>query len=126
MHFLVSIMLTAILYPFFGSLAFLVFLTSFLIDTDHYLVYVIKMRSFNPFKANRYFDNNFEDVFCIFHTVEFFLIIVLGAVFFGVAGKILLFGLVVHHVMDFYNGYKLDRLNAKTKSIFLYIMRRLK
>ncbi len=114
-HFLASSLLCGVLYPFFGNYAFLVFLTGFFIDLDHYPVYVFKFRGLNPFKAKEYFYHcEEENVLCIFHTVEFFIAMVILAVFSAV-GCILLGGLFMHHVMETYNEFKLGKPRGKAK-----------
>ncbi len=112
-HFVVSLALAAAFYPFFGSYALLVLLTGFFIDLDHYLAYIFMTGDFNPFRANNYFlEKKPRNVFCVLHTVEFIAVIVVFSVF-STSGFILLAGLISHHIMDFYNGLKLNRLNSK-------------
>src|SRR3989339_618988 len=114
-HFIVSAVLAAILYPFVGAYAFLVLVSGFLIDADHYIYYVFKYKNLNPLKANRLFtDRKLVGVFCVFHTVEVLAVVSVLALF-TMSGRLLLLGLVVHHLMDFYHESKINRLDSKVR-----------
>lgn len=125
-HFIVSFVLALAIYPFFGSYSFLVLVSGFLIDVDHYLYYLLSGRGWNPFEANDFFIKvKSYNILCVFHTIELFLAVVVYA-FFSRYGVILLVGLVVHHMMDLYSEYVLDRMDSKSKSIVWYLIKRSK
>lgn len=121
-HFIVSTILAIALYPFLGIDSTWVFVTGFLIDIDHYFYYIIKYRKLNVFEGNRFFKEvKLYNILLIFHTVEIFLLVVVLS-FFSLIGKVLLLGLIVHHVMDVYNEIKLDRWGSKSKSLVKYLV----
>jgi membrane-bound metal-dependent hydrolase YbcI (DUF457 family) len=91
----------------------LFFLASFLIDFDHYLYYVIRKRDFNPDNAYEWFiekkqeslklgleeRKKYKKVILIFHTLEFWvLLIVLSA--FSKIFLVLLGGVLFHVLLD--------------------------
>ena len=127
-HFIATSLLALVLFPSFGIGAFWAFTTGFLIDIDHYFFYLIRFRfrKLNPFKANKFFiENKFHGILCIFHTYEFFGIMLVIA-FFSVVGRIMLLALLVHHAMDFYSELRLGSIDAKAKSVIMYLIKRIK
>ena len=125
-HFVASSILAVVLYPFFGIGSLFVFVSGFLIDLDHYPIYVMRFKNLNPFKANSYFiDRMPTKVLCVFHTFEFLLVLVVIA-FFNSAGSIMLIGWATHMAMDYYSEHKKGIRSAKVKSIILFLWRQIK
>lgn len=108
-HLLTSLILAGLLYPVFKWKVVLILVGGFLIDVDHYILYIYRFRKFNFIECNHYFTteaekNNHSDVMgvCLaFHTIEFFLIVILLAFYYKVLW-ILVIGLVSHYLWDLY------------------------
>ena len=107
-HSLFSLILAAILYPFFGWGALFVFIGGVMIDFDHYIWYVYNLRKYNPFKCYTYFikdigKNNWQDVqgtVLVFHTVEFLALCIILS-FFNTIALLFTIGLIGHYLLDF-------------------------
>lgn len=103
-HFIVCLILTIILYPFFGLISLFVFIGGFFVDVDHYFWYVAETGKYNPIKCNNYFQEiSLEECrknFLMFHTKLFDIISILFAIF-TLAGKLSLLGLITHRIMDY-------------------------
>jgi hypothetical protein len=94
-HILLGFLFSILLYFIFPSISllesFLIFLSSFLIDADHYLYYVYKKRDLSLRNAYRYFIKNKKKMlslsrkernkiyggFVIFHGIEFLILLFL-------------------------------------------------
>lgn len=90
-----------------------IFLSSFLIDIDHYFWFVYKKRDFNPFRARRYFFNfgdvwrkipvpkrkNYRRAILIFHGIEFWVIL-FGLSFLNIIFLWILAGVMIHIIAD--------------------------
>ena len=126
-HFIASSILALALYYFFGVNSLFVFVSGFLIDIDHYPIYVMRFKSLNPFKANSYFIEEMPmNVLCVFHAFEFLIALVI-ITFFSPIGSIMIVGWVVHMAMDYYGEYRKGiRGGAKVKFITAYLFRHLK
>lgn len=106
-HSVVSLILAAILYPFFGWEAMAIFAGGVLIDIDHYLWYTFKLKKFDPLKCYTYFINDLQktkwkDVtgtILIFHTVEFFALCIMLS-FFNTLAMLFTVGLAGHYLLD--------------------------
>ena len=106
-HSLASLILAAILYPFFGWEIISVFVGGVMIDIDHYIWYVYKLRKYNPLKCYTYFikdleKNDWKDVqgnVLVFHTVEFFAICIILS-FFNAIAFLFTVGLIGHYLLD--------------------------
>ncbi|MBI3026472.1 hypothetical protein HYY70_00010 [Candidatus Woesearchaeota archaeon] len=107
-HALLSLILAAALYPFFGLNVWVVFAGGVLIDIDHYLFYIFKTKGLSPLKCYRYFtteamENNHKHIngnFLVFHTVEF-LLIALALSFYSQLALLFTAGLLGHYLLDF-------------------------
>ena len=102
-HFLVSTVITIMLYPFFGIAALLTYVGGVLVDIDHPLEYLFKYKSLNLKKSYRYYKNmklkDYKETIRIFHNIEFIILIAIIS-FFNNSFIPLLIGLVVHITMD--------------------------
>jgi hypothetical protein len=89
--------------------AFIAFLSSFLVDVDHYLIYVFRTKNLSFKKAYGFFVESTNKIYyrgyrCplfIFHTIEFLIIIAVLSIYF----KIFLFviaGVLLHWALDWY------------------------
>lgn len=99
-HFIASLALFVLLYQFFVYTALLVFVGGFAIDIDHYIYYILKTGNFSIRKAvNFCMGKTYADVFCVFHHLEFAIIIfILGL--FSVPLLMMAVGAAVHFGMD--------------------------
>ena len=108
-HLATSLALAAALYPFFGWASLFVVAGGFLIDIDHYFLYVYKTKKFSikgcydfymlPPKNGNFFNN--KDSLLIFHTIELIISILILALF-NVYIRVVLFGLLLHLSLDAY------------------------
>ncbi len=110
-------LLIFIIYPKIGIGAALIFLSSVLIDVDHYFVYVFRKRDLSLRRANSYFltsrplikkylkqGKNPKAPLMIFHTMEFlFLILILA--FYNSFFLLLLSGFLFHSLLDMVDIY---------------------
>jgi hypothetical protein len=113
MHVILSLIVSLVLYaikvnPFF---ILLFFLASVLIDFDHYILYVIRKKKFNPFRAYSYFRDDAEKellkegkkrVLFVFHNLEILLALLILSFFIRFFVPILL-GYAFHLIIDIIN-----------------------
>ena len=107
-HFLIGLLLFS-LYPVLRAKVLIVFLASLLIDVDHiYLVFKEKAFNFKRMKElsdtvhKRYAEdkeNAFKDIFYLFHTAEFNVVLLALSFVYPLAFYILL-GFVFHMLVD--------------------------
>lgn len=99
-HFIASLALSLALFPLFGYTSFLVMVSGFLIDADHYLWYILKYNDFSLIKAvQKTKDKSVKYKIHIFHLYEFFGLCVVLAFFYD-AFIAMSAGLAVHYIMD--------------------------
>ena len=116
----VSVALT----PFFGAQTLLFFLSSVLIDLDHYVdfLYFSKFRNWSINGMFRFHgqlsawkDDPKLYALQAFHTLEFFLAVLALAFYFRSTELFLLFsGLIFHYALDLLRIYQWERLYKKT------------
>jgi len=113
----VSSLVLFFIYPEFGFLGIaIIFLSSFLLDFDHYLYYIFKKRDLSLKRAYNYFlklrdffgaadkGKKYKEPILIFHGVEFFIVLVL-LTYFASLFQFVLFGSLIHMVFDFIDSY---------------------
>ena len=115
--------------------AFLIFLASFLIDVDHYAVYVIRKGNWSLSKANKYFlemhgvikgyDKKGEKAkapLVVLHTVEFLIFMAILSFF----SQILFFifiGFIFHSFLDIIEIQReFKKINPRIFSLLLYFI----
>jgi len=109
--------------PFYTSL---IFFSSVFIDTDHYLWYVIQKKDFNLKKAFYFFKNlkKHPPYLMIFHTLEFFLLILILS-FFWKSFFYVFLGMLFHVSLDIIYEINKDVLGCReyflTRKIFKII-----
>lgn len=121
-HFLVSCILSILLFPSYGFSSLLVFLLGFLIDVDHYLWYSLKFKDLNPKNSYLFHKERRQlievDRLHIFHVTEFWLLIlILGLIFYI---PTLIIGLVIHLIMDF-SEMPITSKNLRSTSLILWL-----
>jgi hypothetical protein len=93
--------------PFMGGSELLVFAAGgILFDVDHYFVYIRRKGKYDVRGMFQYFaelDKICQDVpyvgVCLFHTIDFFILVAIGACFFPILLP-LLYGLLFHFALD--------------------------
>lgn len=106
-HFIASLLLSIVLYPFYGINSFFVLIGGFLTDLDHYIWYIYHFKDFSFIKAYKYYLKVFKEksfnkqkkCIIIFHTIEFLILIVILA-FYSKIMFIILIGLLFHYAID--------------------------
>ena len=138
-HLIFGIFLSLILLLFFPGIGFfgvlLVFLSSFLIDVDHYLYYVYNKREWNLKRAYRWFSKRREEyhklpkedfgkykqIILIFHGIECWGLIFIISLFFNPL-FLVFFGIVFHLLFDFAESiYYGVPISDKFSQIYVFI-----
>lgn len=107
----------------------LIFIVSFIfIDFDHYLLYIYRFKKFTIKEMFKYFDDMWErkgDVYeiCIFHTIEFFLVLFILGYWYR-EFWIILTGFLTHLLFDLYYLYRHDVIFTRAFSFTEYLIRR--
>lgn len=128
-HILQGIVLSPIAYYLTDIKSAIIFLASFIfIDIDHYFLYVYRHREIGINKMFKYFDDLLETrknayELCVFHTVEFFLLLfALG--YWRKEFWVILAAFFIHFLFDIYYLYKRDALFIKAFSIIDYFIKK--
>jgi len=131
-HFIIGILFCVILFFIIPQISFLglilIFLSSILIDFDHYIWFIFNFKNFNLKKAYLYAKNNKSKKnrkkLMIFHTIEFLILILILSYFF----KFLIYvfiGLAFHILIDTIDLVFKIRKNKKSlrylSSIYYFI-----
>ncbi|MDP3917455.1 MAG: hypothetical protein Q8Q42_04195 [Nanoarchaeota archaeon] len=136
-HLITSLILAAILYPFIGLYSLWIIVGGYLIDFDHLLWTMYRLKSISIKKSyfyhyNRHKKKGYEkDLLHIFHTVEFWIFMILASIisyrlnltFFYYMFLITFAGMILHLVLDFISLIKKDHLNARAISLIMWIKR---
>jgi len=115
--------------------ATIIFLASFLIDFDHYLIYIITQKNLSLKKAYKIFSQHkdkwvklpkkkksqYKEYLLIFHGIEF-VILLIALSFLHNIFLFILIGILFHLVLDYidiiyYNGF----LSSKLSQIYVYL-----
>lgn len=121
-HFISCIILSIVLWPFFGAFSLLCFIGGFLVDVDHNLWYMYKHKTWNGFKAYPHYikaaknKDRVGKCFMIFHTIEFALILIILSFFYNPIGLVLL-GLIMHWILDCIYKLKNNMFNDRVFSL---------
>ena len=127
-------LLVLFLFPSLGTFGFLiVFLSSFLIDTDHYLAYVYLKRDFSLSRSVEFYlamghehktlRTKKTEPLMIFHTAEFWLLLVILS-FFNLFFFYILIGVLIHVLLDLYSSKQLDILHVRPYSVIRHFLRK--
>ena len=128
-HLVVSLILSALLYPLFGWKVLLVLASGVLIDIDHYFWYICKYKKFGLLSCYRFLvveseKNNWKDVtgaLFVFHTIEFILLVILLS-FYNQLALIFAIGLFFHYLMDAIFLYTVPKRFIINHSIISWII----
>jgi len=136
-HLIVGLLVSLILFLVFPGInllaAVIIFLSSVLIDFDHYLYYAIKKRDLSLNRAYKWFvrnriklfqlapkeRENFKDLILIFHGIECWILLIL----FSFVSKIfiwIMIGIVIHMILDFFDMFAIEEpFYSKMSQIFV-------
>ncbi len=134
-HIIVGVVGTALFYPTFGPWHSIVFfLSSVLIDVDHYWDYLWKSKfaDWSPARMFRYYDEATKERynknnlgFSLFHTLEVFLILYFTAQYFDYDLLItVLGGMSFHMIFDVLHMARQDLVFVRAYSIVEYFLRK--
>lgn len=129
-HFLFSIILAIVLYPFFHWAALIVFAGGVFIDADHYLWYCYKYRKYNFLECYRHFSSHAEKrdfredygILLICHTIEFLAVAIVLSFYYEYA-MMFAFGLALHYVLDLIFLLSVPKRLVTDHSIIHWIMK---
>ncbi len=116
-HFFMTSILFFILFPVYGFLGLIVYLGGFFVDADHVLTYMFEKKDFrlktmfNLKKVYRWCkeeDLTGRYLINIFHTAEFWILLLILVFFYPIL-MLVLFGLILHMIMDI-----IDMIRRKT------------
>ncbi|MBI5393192.1 hypothetical protein HZA96_04955 [Candidatus Woesearchaeota archaeon] len=129
-HFIISSVLAAISYPFFGWQSIFLFIGGFFIDGDHYLWYIFTKKNFNLKKAYHFHLNNDlseKKIIDIFHTAEFWILILLASLlsnsylpYYHTAILAFTFGIYSHIICDLIHEYNHHKLGIDARVYSFY------
>ena len=119
-HIFYGLIFSALIYLIFPGIKteglLILFLSTFLIDIDHYIYYVLKKRDLNPIRAFKWHMENFRKYHSIpeeerknffgglfiFHGVEFLTILFIAGVFLYKPIVLVFIGFLFHLFLDWY------------------------
>ena len=119
-HLLTSIIIAILFYPIYNWKVALIIVGGVLIDVDHYLWWVCQHREISLIKSYKFFIRNIEvndfsnvyGILLIFHTIEFFLIMVVLS-YYSIYAFMFTTGLMSHYVLDaIFTAYMAKRIVA--------------
>ena len=129
-HFVTSIILTAGLFPLLGWHSLWAFVGGFLIDFDHYLYSFMKFKDTSIAKSYKYHaemtpENYEKDMLHLFHTVEFWIFMLVGAAvgiwlesrFIFSMFLVTFMGMVLHVMLDMVSMTKDKMLDGRAHSL---------
>ncbi len=140
-HILYGAIFTLVIWFFAPSISYfylsLIFLSSFLIDFDHYIAGAIKIKSINFSKVVKYSYNlmykqmadskkGIKKVgdFYLFHTLEFHLFVAVLGIFF-IPFFYIFIGMTFHSLLDLYDLIKRNQMYAREYFLLNWIRRAL-
>lgn len=142
-HIILGLIFSLSIYLIFHIAFFemiIIFLSSFLIDFDHYLIFLIKHRRFSIKKSYVFFKkraikfrkiskkqkNSYKMPFLIFHNIEFFILLFLLG-FFNKLFFFVLIGICFHMFLDYIDlAYHKFPVYFKVSLIWTYLENRKK
>jgi len=106
----------------------IIFLSTFLIDVDHYLIYVLRKKDFDFDNAYDWFielekkDKKLKFLY-VFHTLEFFIMILILGLYFDFFNYVLI-GFLFHLSFDIVKAIAIKRWNRYSSIIYFIIKHR--
>ena len=126
MHIIASLILSALLFPFFGFSSLFILIGGFLIDIDHILFYWLRFKSLNIKRAYQYCKAldlkkiKGKKVFMVFHSIELIVIISILS-FYHIIFLALSIGMLLHIAMDIFGEYFISRASIKSFSLISHL-----
>lgn len=130
-HIAQGVISSVLLYPFWGLNVIPFGLAIILIDFDHVIQYVVDTHNFSPKGFFKYYEillKNLDKNYLglnIFHTLEFYLLVLIIAYWVSPLYYVL-FGLLFHHLFDLIFFIRVKKPFIRAYSIIEYIIRRKK
>lgn len=106
--------------------AIIIFLASFLIDIDHYLVYVMNTKDWslqNSYKSYKNVPRNHKPMMHFLHTIEFLIILLILGFFFPIFILIFL-GFIFHSNLDIVDMLSKNQLSQREYFFTRYLLKR--
>lgn len=137
-HLIIGIFFIAIIYflfPNISPISLLVILaSSVLIDSDHYIYYIMRTGNFNLLKCYKWFDSHLKKTlslpmnerkkiytgFYLFHGIEPLIILFLFGNYLSSIFMLLFFGFLLHFIVDVPHEYYIKRTLHKISLIYSY------
>lgn len=135
-HFITSVILAGILWPFIGLYSLWTIVGGFLIDFDHYLYAGFKWKMWNLKESYRFQMNWLKQkgnkdgrILHIFHTIEFWIFMIAMAYISYRYDQIFLFymfaitfsGMILHLILDGIYAIHVNRLGERTISLVWWV-----
>ena len=136
-HIIIGFISSLIIYLIFSITilqAVIIFFSSFLIDFDHYLLYIYKKKDFSLKKAVNYFKEKrrkgiarnlderkkYKKAIFIFHGIEFWLLLIILSFYINLIWFVLL-GIAIHIFLDYIDLINnKDSLYSKFSQFYFY------
>ncbi len=135
-HVLVSVIICALLFPFYGWNVLFVIVGGVLIDIDHYLRYISLFKDVNLINAFKHHNSKIINAYkhhnsasknteykgrdlCIFHTIEFLLLLAILS-YFSIAFLLITIGVLIHYLLDIISQVYLFKRIVMEPSILLW------
>lgn len=122
-----------LLFPITLLDASIIFLSSFLIDIDHYLLYMLRKKDFSLSHAYKYFYktgmkvlNSKKKLKCpisFMHTAEFLILLAILSIFSHYLFLVFI-GFLFHSILDIVMMIKKNRMHAREFSLINYMVNR--
>jgi len=125
-HIAFGILLSILLYPYFGFYVIIIFLASFLIDIDHFLWCGFKYKNWNLKNVYKFYINNnkLKDILNIFHTIEFLILLIILAFYFRFF-LFFLIGVSLHYILDIIDLIVYKKYGKRAISLIGWLKRNL-
>jgi hypothetical protein len=138
-HIILGIFFVALLYFIFPQISLIglliIFLSSVLIDVDHYIYYIIKKRDFNLIKGYNWYKKEIKETlalpmnerkkrytgFFLFHGIEVLVVLFLNGIFISPIFTFVFIGFSFHWIIDTPHEYYIKRTWHKSSWIYNYI-----
>ena len=136
-HIVIGAIITLIIFSIFTITplqALIIFFSSFLIDVDHYILYIFKTKNLSLKKSRKYFferrrnwlklltedQKRYKRFIYFFHGIEFWILLIILSIYFPIIWFVLL-GIAIHMILDFIDFiYYKQPLYAKFSQLYVY------
>ena len=136
-HIIIGLIASIAIYLIFNLTIFqasIIFLSSFLIDADHYLLYIFRKKDFSLINSIKYFKErrrrwlsmrpekrkHHKRAIFIFHGIEFWILLIIIANYINLIWFVLL-GIFIHMILDYIDLiYVNDSLYTKLSQLYVY------